>query len=114
MENRTISDAQITSSSQRNDRQAARDARLNFKRQKLAWGWIAQTDDYYQWLQVDLGSYTSVTGVATQGSRDDAVDNWVTKYRLQHSDDGVTFHIYNAPNETLPKVYRCIVLAFCS
>ena len=111
MENGAISDVQITASSQRNDRQAARNARLNFKGQKLAWGWETGTNEFYKWLQVDLGNKTSVTGVATQGSSDEAL---VTKYKLQHSDDGLTFQNYKAPNNTLAKVYQCIMLAFCS
>ena len=111
MENGAISNVQISASSQRNDRQAARNARLNFKRQELAWGWETGTTESYKWLQVDLGNKTSVTGVATQGSSNEA---WVAKYGLQYSDDGLTFHRYNASKDTSEKVYRCIMPAFCS
>ena len=113
MENGAISDVQITSSSQWSNKHAAQNARLNFKKQG-AWGWVTPTNNYEQWLQVDLGSNKTVTGVATQGSPDNLYDNWVTKYRLQCSDDGVTFRIYKATNDTFPKVYQCIILAFCS
>ena len=113
MENRAISDGQIRASSQWNDKHVAQNARLNFKRQG-AWSWVTRTNNFHQWLQVDLGSNTTVTGVATQGSSDDAYNIWVIKYRLQYSDDGVTLFYYNAARGTLPKVCRCINLAFCS
>lgn len=111
MEKGAISDVQITASSQRNDRQAARNARLNFKGEKIAWGWETGTNELYKWLHVDLGYKTSVTGVATQGSSNEA---WVTKYKLEYSDVGLTFQIYKTPNDTSEKVYQCIMLAFCS
>ena len=113
MENGAISDDQISASSQWNDKHPAKNARLNFKRRE-GWGWVTQANDFHQWLQVDLGSNTTVTGVATQGSPDNVHDIWVIKYRLQYSDDGVTRYVYKAPNGTSPKVYQCINLAFCS
>ena len=104
MENGAISDAQIRASSQWDHRQAARNARLNVKRQESVWGWATGTNNHYQWLQVDLGSYTSVAGVATQGGSDDPYDNWVTKYSLQYSDDGVTRYIYKGTSHSTSKV----------
>lgn len=44
--------------------------------------------------QVDLGNqFTKVTAVATQG-RSAADAQWVTKYTLQYSNDGVSFEYY--------------------
>ncbi|CAH3189056.1 unnamed protein product, partial [Porites lobata] len=56
--------------------------------------WCAITNDIYQWLQVDLRKYTTVTRIATQGRSD--WNQWVTKYRLQYSEDGVNFNFYKA------------------
>ena len=102
MESGVISDAQISASSQYTDYTAARKARLNFKKNL---GWTTSTNNLNQWLQVDLGSYTRVTGVATQGRNGYA--QWVTEYRLQYSDDGVIFKFYKEPHHTSPKVCLC-------
>lgn len=102
MESGVISDAQISASSQYTDYTAARKARLNFKKNL---GWTTSTNNLNQWLQVDLGSYTTITRIATQGNFD-ANPQWVTKYRLQFGDDGMTFQFYKKPTDTSPKVYR--------
>jgi len=104
MENGAILDGQITASSQWDDNYAPFQGRLHFQATANKVGsWSAASNDPSQWLQVDLGSqYTKVTRVATQG-RDDA-PQWVTKYKLQFSDDGVTFHFYTEPRRIENKV----------
>ena len=65
--------------------------------------WSAGNNDVNQWLQVDLGSrYTKVTRVATQGKKD--VAQWVTKYKLQYSNDGGNFQFYREEGQTVDKV----------
>ena len=111
MESETISDAQITASSQRDDNFAARQARLHFKRSgNKQGGWSALENDLHQWLQVDLGSYTRVTRVATQGRN--ANNEWVTKYNLQYSDDGVIFFLYKKAANSSAWVRSCILVLF--
>ena len=100
MESKAIADAQISASSQMNGSHSAPQARLHFKA-----GWSALKSDLHQWLQVDLGSYTTVTRVATQGVKD-GNKQWVTKYRLQYSDDGMTFQYYKERGDTSAKVHR--------
>ena len=104
IENGAILDRQITASSQWGDDHASFQGRLHFQATANKVGsWSAASNDPSQWLQVDLGSqYTKVTRVATQG-RDDA-PQWVTKYKLQFSDDGVTFHFYTEPRRIENKV----------
>ena len=94
MENGSITDDQVTASSQFSTRVAPYNARLNLQALPDRQGsWSAGTDDVNQWLQFDLGDqYTSVTRVATQGRQDHT--EWVTTYNLQYSDDGVTFIYY--------------------
>ena len=106
MENRAISDAQITSSSQLGNRYSAAQARLYSKADKNnQGGWVALKNDLSQWLQVDFGTYTTVIRVATQGRY--GHDQWVTKYRLQYSEDGYTFHFFEVSNGNSAKV-RCM------
>ena len=99
MERKSISDNQISASSQLNGNHSATLARLHSK----AGAWSPLTDDLSPWLQVDLGSDTRVTGVATQGSN--AYKELVTKYYLQYSDDGVTFQFYKDVGDSSAKVF---------
>ena len=96
MESQVISDAQITASTQWKNYFSAR---LNLG------GWVAIPIDPRQWLQVDLGTYASITSVATQGVKIGWDKLWIVYYNLQYSDDGLTFRFYKGPGETQPKVY---------
>ena len=108
MEERLIKDGQITASSELDSNHPAIQARLNFKAGGGKQG--AWSPDYgaNPWIQVALDSYTRLTGIATQGGN--GVNQWVTKYQLQYSDDGVNFHYYKATGQSSPKVklYTCI------
>ena len=103
MESRTILDAQISASSQMDSNHSASHARLHLLADGSTFGgWSALTNDVNQWLQVDFGSYTLVTRIATQG--ENGYSNWVTKYKLKYSDDGTTFQFYKDVGGTSPKV----------
>ena len=106
MEDGTISDTQISASSQWNADYAAIQGRLHFKAiPQYAGSWSADKKDLQQWLQVDLGSqYTRVTRVATQGRHD--YSQWVTKYKLQYSNDGVNFQYYREQGQNVGKVIQ--------
>ncbi|KAL9967905.1 hypothetical protein ACROYT_G026213 [Oculina patagonica] len=104
MESGLVTDAQITASSQWDANHAAIQARLNFKAGgDKEGGWSAQTNDVNQWIQVDLTSYTNVTRIATQGRN--AFNQWVTKYKLQYSEDGVNFYYYMEPDQNSTKEF---------
>ena len=103
MESGAISDKQIKASSQWDSNHAPFQGRLCFQRIFEGGSWSAHKNDLHQWLQVDLGSqYTKVTRVATQGRN--AYSQWVTKYRLTYSDDGVNFQYYREQGQTADKV----------
>ncbi|KAL9967901.1 hypothetical protein ACROYT_G026208 [Oculina patagonica] len=104
MESGLVTDAQITASSQYDANHAAIQGRLNFKAGRdKAGGWSAQTNDVNQWIQVDLTSYNNVTRIATQGRN--AYNQWVTKYKLQYSEDGVNFYYYMEPGQNSTKEF---------
>ncbi|PFX33163.1 Neuropilin-2 [Stylophora pistillata] len=106
MESGAIKDAQITASTQWDDNHAPQRARLNMKLTGVKRGaWLSRVKDLKQWLQVDLGSYTTVTGVATQGRNGHWPEQWVTKYRLQYSNDGVNFHYYKEKEDNSFKLF---------
>ena len=103
MESRLIKDSQIKAPSEWNGNYAANQARLNFKQGRVKQGgWSARWSNANQWIQVALRGYTRVTGIATQGRN--GYSEWVTKYKLQYSDDGVNFHYYKLPGQSSPKV----------
>lgn len=104
MENDTISDGQISASSQWNSDHAAIQSRLNFKANgRKSGAWSALHNNVNQWLQIDLiGQNTRVTRVATQGRND--LNQWVTKYKLEYSNDGVNFQYYREQGQTDDKV----------
>lgn len=104
MESGEISDAQLSASSKVGTNHGPQRGRLNIWRQWSSRGaWSAETDDVNQWFQIDLLSqYTKVTAIATQGSED--MKEWVTKYKLHHSQDGVNFDSYKEPGEAIDKV----------
>lgn len=113
MEKGGIKDAQITASSDYSVQHAAKFGRLNFKAStKKQGGWSAGYTAANQWIQVDLRKYTVVKGIATQGRND--YSQWVTKYKLQYSDDGVNFHYYGQSDQSPPKVRLSLNISlFC-
>ena len=94
----SISDEQISASSENNAELAATQGRLNSSK-----SWTSLHPDVNQWLQVDLGwTRSTVTSVATQGRSDQ--DQWVTEYKLQYSNDGMNFRYYIEQGQATEKV----------
>ena len=54
--------------------------------------WSALRNDVHQWLQVDLGAKTEVTGIQIQGQQD--VDEWVTSFTISYSSNSTTYTPY--------------------
>ena len=104
MESGVISAGQISASSQWDANHAAIQGRLHFKAGGGKQGaWSARTNDVNQLLQIDLGNMnTKVTRVASQGR--DGSNQWVTKYKLQYSTDGVNFQYYKDEGQNVDKV----------
>ena len=101
MESGDISDAQISASSHytKDRHYSAKKARLNYKG-----CWAAAENDFRHWLQVDLGGYTKVTRVATQGSGYRCSKWRVTKFKIRYSSDGVKWQVYKEPGNSNAKV----------
>ena len=104
MESGAITDAQISASSQWDGNHAAVQGRLHFQASGGKQGaWSSRANDVNQWLQIDLGdSYTTVTRVASQGRQNS--DQWVKKYTLQYSNDGVNYQNYREQGQAVIKV----------
>ena len=104
MQNRVISDGQITASSESRNIYHAKRARLHTTRtDRPGGGWLSHKDDKHQWLQIDLGGVLNVvTGVATQGR--DFYHGRVKTYRLAFSDEEANFQYYREQGKTEAKV----------
>ena len=104
MECGAIKDEQIKASSEWDPNHAAIQGRLNFQKSGIKQGaWSAKNNDKNQWLEIDLRTwYTRVTAVASQGRNQ--VDQWVTKYKLQYSNDGFIFQYYKEHGQTVDEV----------
>ena len=99
----TITDRQISASSKLDNTHSATQARLHSKAVGSKYGaWSAHENDHHQWLQIDFGSSTTITRLATQGRN--GFNEWVTKYNLSYSDDGVHFHSYKMVGVSRAKV----------
>ena len=104
MEDGRIQDSQLTASSFWDDAVAPAKARLNHGAGSGD-AWHPNEFTTNEWIQVDLGLATAVTGVVLQG-RDRAMDynlQCVTKYRVQHSDDATAWIWIRDVNEAKVK-----------
>jgi len=112
MESRSISDAQLSASSEYHNinlGHGAYQGRLHFKEtSQTAGGWSAGQVDSNQWFQVNLSSQHWVTRLATQGRN--GYNQWVTRFNLQYSDHGFTFQYYREQGQTVKKVNHA---SFC-
>ncbi|XP_067054179.1 uncharacterized protein [Acropora muricata] len=114
MANGEISDQQITASSEYDGNHAAKQGRLFFQETpKLSGSWSVAPHELSRlsWLQVDLqNKHTKVTGVATQGRNynnfwSGPYYQWVTSYKLDYSDNGVSFLYYKEGGKATDKVF---------
>ena len=99
LENGHVPDAAFSASSSASGKYAPARARLNLQRNSKGYGaWCAKTNDGKQWLQIDFGELVRVTKVATQGQQDS--NNWVTKFTLSYSVDGIHWAEYKENSVT--------------
>ena len=111
MESGEISDGQISASSSFGADYVASRGRLHTQVEgNLQGAWSAFIPDANQWIQIDLGDqYPRVTGVATQGRS--VIQQWVTKYQLKYSNDGVSFDYYKEQGQVTGKVHELTFLS---
>ena len=107
MKDGTIQDSQITSSSDYNDAHSAINARLDRPHGNGRTGaWSAKTNDINQWIQVDFDDEMKlVSGIVMQGRTD--YEQWVKKYKVQYSNDGITWQFVKDNNQRMDKVRFC-------
>ena len=107
MENGTIQDSDITASSAFNVNYGPEKARLHMKEWTPGGyraGWLTQTNDDRQWIEINLKQVMKVTKIATQGgyyykNKDSKGYYWVTSYSLSYRVDiDDTYNYYDDQN----------------
>lgn len=96
MESGALGDSQITAFSEYDAYHSTKRSRLHTKEiSALERGaWLSLMNDADQWLQIDVGKVLNVTHIATQGRNTYSPFQYVTKYKVQYSNDGQTFQFY--------------------
>ena len=64
-----------------------------------------------QWLQIDIGPPTLVTGVITKGRGDSRKSHWVKRFMVTYSNDSVTWYNYKDAHHLDPKVRLLAIYA---
>ena len=97
----------MSASSQLDENHAASQGRLHVEAVLSKSGsWSAKDNNVSQWLQVDLGNpHTKVIALATQGRNN--YPQWVTKYKVQYSGDGVSFQYLMEEQSSTIRVRWC-------
>ncbi|XP_072042526.1 lactadherin-like [Amphiura filiformis] len=107
LEDGSIGDSQLTASTEYYDGvyHGAANARLNRIEQPGTTGaWSPLGSDGNQWIQAALGKPTWVTGVLTQG-RHDCCPQWLTKFKVQYSDDGFYWTFVQQTNNQVEMIF---------
>ena len=103
MENRKITAAQLSASSQWDGYHSPDRARLfNQPNGMFVPAWSTAKNNQYQWIQIDLRIKTRVTHVATQGRAQST--QRITNYQLHFSDDGSAFSGFKQQGDSVTKV----------
>ena len=103
MQNRKITAAQLSASSQYDGYHSPDRGRLYIQQNGLYTGaWAAEINDIYQWIQIDLRIKTRVTHVATQGRAGSS--QRITNYQLRFGNDGSAFFGFKQQGDSVVKV----------
>jgi hypothetical protein len=87
MQNRTIPDSHITSSTKSSAMFAASQGRLNNVPSAISGGsWMTADGDFVPWFKVNLGKTTKIIAIGTQGNP--GIEEWVTYYIVRYGFDG--------------------------
>ncbi|XP_038066493.1 lactadherin-like [Patiria miniata] len=103
MEDGRISDASITASSVLFN--SAKYLPTRARLETLAGAWCNNgSSDANPWIQVDLGSHVTITGVITQG-HGEGYTQWVTEFKVAYSDDGQEWTDVTDDGSSTPKKF---------
>lgn len=109
IKNGRLRNSKITASSEYNKHHAAWLGRLGrARRGSYVGAWCARHNNHNQWIKFDFSRPMKITKVDTQGRQD--ADQWVTRFQLYSSLDGIHWQIYrfNSQDKVRTKRFRVI------
>ncbi|XP_046567293.1 lactadherin-like isoform X1 [Haliotis rubra] len=65
--------------------------------------WCAKQQNDKQWIQLDVGPPTLVTGVITKGRGDTKRSHWVERFKVSYSNDTTVWYFYKDADHLDPK-----------
>lgn len=68
-------------------------------------GWCARKKKDPQWIQIDIGPPTLVTGVITKGRGDSQRPHWVKRFMVEYSNNSVDWKKYQDAHHLDPKIF---------
>ncbi|XP_077423631.1 milk fat globule EGF and factor V/VIII domain containing b isoform X4 [Vanacampus margaritifer] len=68
--------------------------------------WTAATNSKSEWLQVDLQSPKKLTGIITQGAKDFGSIQFISAFKVAHSDDGQSWSIVKDETTNSDKIFH--------
>ncbi|CAH8542287.1 unnamed protein product [Dicrocoelium dendriticum] len=69
-------------------------------------GWCPKWQDGHQWLQVDVGPPTQITGVLLKGRGDNKRPQYVTRFKLSYSNDTRLWYFYKDATPLDPRLFE--------
>ncbi|THD27537.1 Coagulation factor 5 8 type C terminal [Fasciola hepatica] len=69
-------------------------------------GWCPRRQDTLQWLQIDVGPPTQITGVIMKGRGDTKRPQYVTRFKLSYSNDTRLWYFYKDAAPLDPRVFE--------
>ncbi|XP_043980690.1 milk fat globule EGF and factor V/VIII domain containing b [Gambusia affinis] len=67
--------------------------------------WIPATNSRSEWLQVDLSSPKRITGIVTQGAKDFGSIQFVSSFKIAHSNDGRSWTVLQDETTRKDKIF---------
>ncbi|XP_055996917.1 lactadherin-like isoform X2 [Ostrea edulis] len=68
-------------------------------------GWCAKRNNVNQWLQIDVGPPTLITGVLTKGRGDSKKKHWVKRFKISYSNDTQRWYEYKDAHSADPRLF---------
>ncbi|XP_050409625.1 lactadherin isoform X1 [Patella vulgata] len=66
-------------------------------------GWCPKKQDTNQWMQIDVGPPTLITGVISKGRGDTKRKHWVERFKISYSNDTQVWYFYKDAHHLDPK-----------
>ncbi|VDI54556.1 lactadherin [Mytilus galloprovincialis] len=67
--------------------------------------WCAKKQNEHQWIEIDVGPPTLITGILTKGRADSKKQHWVTRFKITYSNDSQVWYQYKDAHNAEPRLF---------